>query len=122
VDPELEALQTSAALIWDLVLGNDDGPSSLVASLSMVAELLKGWIDTADTNGVHWGTQSALFAALLHFPELKTELELHGSGWNADLTEDQMDALWPLVSTALDSRALLVPSLVARDPPDDAGE
>jgi hypothetical protein len=32
-----------------------------------------------------------------------------------------MDALWPLVSTALDSRALLVPSLVARDPPDDAG-
>jgi hypothetical protein len=53
VDIELEVLWTLAACIRDLVLGNDDGPSSLVASLSMVAELLEGRIDTAATNGVY---------------------------------------------------------------------
>jgi hypothetical protein len=43
---KLEALCNSAALVQDLVLGDVDGPSSLAASLSMVVELLKGWIDT----------------------------------------------------------------------------
>jgi hypothetical protein len=56
VDAELGALWTLVARIRDLVLGNADGPSSLAASLSMVAELLKGRIDTAAANGVHWGT------------------------------------------------------------------
>jgi hypothetical protein len=37
VDAELEALRTSATLNRDLVLGEADGPSSLVTSLSMVA-------------------------------------------------------------------------------------
>jgi hypothetical protein len=39
---ELEALRTSAGLVRDLVLGDVDRPSSLAASLSMVAELLEG--------------------------------------------------------------------------------
>jgi hypothetical protein len=49
-------------------------------------------------------------------------LELLGSGRNADLTEDQTDALWPLVSVASDSLASLSPSSVACDPPDSVGE
>jgi hypothetical protein len=39
------------------------------------------------------GTRSALVAALLHFLELKSKLELLGSGRNADLIDDQADAL-----------------------------
>jgi hypothetical protein len=35
-----------------------------------------------------------LVAALSHFPEVKSELELHGSWHNADIMEDQADALW----------------------------
>jgi hypothetical protein len=41
---------------------------------------------------------------------------------NADLSDDQADALWPLVSMASDLLALLVPSLFAHDPPDDREE
>jgi hypothetical protein len=41
VDAELGALRTLVARVRDLVLGNADGSSSLAASLSMVAELLK---------------------------------------------------------------------------------
>jgi hypothetical protein len=63
-----------------------------------------------------------LVAALSHFPELTSELELIGSGQNADLTDDQADALWPLVSAASTSLASLVPSSIAHDPPSDVGE
>jgi hypothetical protein len=111
-----------ATLVRDLVLANVDGPSSLVASLSMMAELLKGRIDIMAANGVRWGTRSALVAAMSHFSELKSELELLGSRQNEDLTHDQADALWPWVSAASDSLASLVPSSFAHDPPDDAGE
>jgi hypothetical protein len=76
---ELEAMWTAATLVRDLVLGGVDGPSSLAASLSMLAELLEGRIDFAATKGVRWGTRSVLVAALSHFPELKSELELLGS-------------------------------------------
>jgi hypothetical protein len=51
VNAELEALQTSAARVQDLVLDNIDGPSSLATSLSMVAELLEGQIDVTTANG-----------------------------------------------------------------------
>jgi hypothetical protein len=54
-DAELEALQSSTALVWGLVLGSADGTSSLAASMSMAAELLKSWIDVAAANGVRWG-------------------------------------------------------------------
>jgi hypothetical protein len=55
VDIELGGLQTLSTHIRDLVLGNADGPSSLAASLSILAELLNGQIDTAAAIGVHWG-------------------------------------------------------------------
>jgi hypothetical protein len=35
-----------------------------------------------------------MVAALSHFLDLKTELELLGSEHNADLTENRADALW----------------------------
>jgi hypothetical protein len=56
---------------------------------------------------------------LSHFPDLETELELLESGRGADLSDDQVDALWPLVSMASDSLALLVPSSLARNSQDD---
>jgi hypothetical protein len=85
--------------VRDLVLYDSDRPSTLAASLSILVELLEGQIETATAtatataNGVCWGTQSALVATLSHFPELKTELELLWSKRNADLIEDQADAL-----------------------------
>jgi hypothetical protein len=122
VDAKLEALQTLAAWVWDLVLDNIDGPSSLLAYLSMVVKLLEGQIDVVAANGVCWGTRSALVTTLSHFLELKSELELLGPRRNVDLIEDQTDALWPLVDAASDSLASLVPSSIARDHPDEVGD
>jgi hypothetical protein len=119
---ELEDLRTLATQVWDLVLDNADGPSSLAASLSIVAEFLEGQVDATTANGVHWGTRLALDAALSHFPELEAELELLGSRRNVALMEDRVDALWILAcqaSNLLSSYAL--PS-VARSLPDDVGE
>jgi hypothetical protein len=31
---------------------------------------------------------------LSHFPERESELELLGSGYNTDLTKDEMEAFW----------------------------
>jgi hypothetical protein len=75
------------------VLGSADGPSSLATSMSTVAELLERRIDAMAANGVHWGSCSVLVAAMLHFPELKTKLEVLGSRRNVDLTKDEADAL-----------------------------
>jgi hypothetical protein len=94
VDTELEAMRTSTSQVQDLVLDGVDMPSSLVASLFMLVELIKGWVDTTTANGVRWGPRSTLVAALSHFPELKTELGLLGSGRNSVLIEDEADALW----------------------------
>jgi hypothetical protein len=102
VDDKLETLWTLAARVQDLVLGNCDRPSSLATSLSMVVQLLEDQIDTTTAIGIRWGTRSAFVAALLHFLKLKTEVELLGSWRNLDLTEDQADTLWPLVSAASD--------------------
>jgi hypothetical protein len=74
--------------VWYLVLGRIDGTSALAASLSSIIELLEGRIDAATTNGLRWGTRSALAAALLHFLELGAELELLGSGHYMDQIED----------------------------------
>jgi hypothetical protein len=63
--------------------------------------------------------RSALVTILSHFPELEIKLELLGSGRGADLSDDQVDALWPLVSVTSDSLALLVPSSLGRDSPGD---
>jgi hypothetical protein len=39
------------------------------------------------------GGRLALTAVLSHFPELEHELELLGSGYNANLMKDEMEAL-----------------------------
>jgi hypothetical protein len=99
----LEALWTSAARVQDFMLDSADMPSSLAASMYTVVELLKGRIDAAAANGVRWGAHSALVAGVSHFPKLNSELEFLGSGRNADLTEDEADALWTRVRAASDS-------------------
>jgi hypothetical protein len=76
-----------------LVLGDAIRSSSLVASLAMAAEEVEKWVNAVATNGVRWGTQSTLVAALSHFPELEPELELLGSGRDADLSDSQADTL-----------------------------
>jgi hypothetical protein len=68
VDAELEALRSSATRVRDLVLERDDRPSSLMASLSSMAELLEDRIDVVAANEVHWGTRLVLPATLSHFP------------------------------------------------------
>jgi hypothetical protein len=59
---------------------------------------------------------------VLHFSEMDAELEVLGPECNAGLTEDKVDALWSRVRMAADSLALHIPSLVARNPPNSAGE
>jgi hypothetical protein len=68
------------------VLGSVDGSSSLVTSMSVVAEQLEGRIDIAAANGFRWGSRSALVAAVLHFRELDADLEVLGSRRNVGLT------------------------------------
>jgi hypothetical protein len=92
------------------VLDSADGPSSLAASISTIVELLEGRIDVAATIGVCWGSRFVLVAIVLHFLELKPELE------------DEADALWTWVHAASDSLALYVASSVARGPPDGTRE
>jgi hypothetical protein len=122
VDVKLEALWTSAAWVRELVLDNDDGPSSLGASLSVAVELLKGRVNTAAANGVRWVTLSMLVAALSHFSELDAKLELLRSRRNADLRDDQVDALWTRVRVASDSLASHVLPSIPHNPPDGTGE
>jgi hypothetical protein len=62
-------------------------------SMSTVAELLEGQIDTVAANVARWGSHSALVATVSHFPELDTNLEVLGSGHSVGLTMDEMDAL-----------------------------
>jgi hypothetical protein len=90
--------------------------------MSTAVELLESWIYATAANGVHWGLHFVLVAAVLLFPELKPELELLGSGRNADQTEDEADALWTWVCMASDSLASYIPSSVARGHPDGLGE
>jgi hypothetical protein len=104
------------------VLDDADGPSSLAASMSAVAEQLKSWIDGVAANGVHLGSHSALVAAMSHFLELDVDLEVLRSGHNVGLIEDEVDAFWSRVCTAADSLALHVHFSGARNPPNGAGE
>jgi hypothetical protein len=50
-------------------------------------DLIKGCVDIVATNGVYWGVRLVLLTALSHFPKLEPELDLLGSGCNADLPE-----------------------------------
>jgi hypothetical protein len=97
------------------VLGRADGPSSLAASLSMVAELLEGWVDAVAAYGFRWGIRSALVTALSYFLKLEAELEFLESGRNVALMEDQLELFgsrpqtcWHLTSFLLMSMTLLM--------------
>jgi hypothetical protein len=57
--------------------------------MSTVVERLEGRIDAATTNGVYWGSCSALVATVSHFLELDADLEVLGSIRNSRLTEDK---------------------------------
>jgi hypothetical protein len=72
---------------------HDETPSLLVA-LSSTVEQNEGRVYAAATNGVHWGARLALTTILSHFLEVELELELLGSGYNVDMSKDEMEALW----------------------------
>jgi hypothetical protein len=96
--------------------------SSLAAVLSSAVELIKDRADVMTANGIRWGTWSVLATALLHFPELETELELFGSRRNTDLMEDQVDALWTQTRQASELLVSFIPPSVAHGSPDGMGE
>jgi hypothetical protein len=75
------------------VLSDVGGLSLMAVSMSAVTEQLVGQIEAAATNGVCWGSCSALVATVSHFPELVADLEVLGSGCNAGLTEDEVNTL-----------------------------
>jgi hypothetical protein len=87
-----------------LVLDGVDGLSSLARSLFMVAELLEVRDDTAVANGVLWGL-ICVGCCLVAFPKAKNRAGAARSERNANLAEDEADALWTWVSAALDSLA-----------------
>jgi hypothetical protein len=95
VDAELEALCALVVLVWDLVLGDVDGPSSLAASMSMAAELLEDGVENAAANRVCWGDPVSVGCHLV---------ALSGVG------------------TTSNSPTSLVPSSFALNPPDNVGE
>jgi hypothetical protein len=66
--------------------------SSLVASLSSGAGLIKDCVNVMTTKEVRSRTRLRLATALLHFPEMETELEVFGSRRYVDLMKDQVDA------------------------------
>jgi gamma-glutamyl:cysteine ligase YbdK (ATP-grasp superfamily) len=53
VDAKPETLRTLVVRVWDLVMDNANGLSSLALSLSTVVELLKGRINTMTANWVY---------------------------------------------------------------------
>jgi hypothetical protein len=75
------------------MLGRSDETPSLAVALSPSVELNEGHVNAAAINRVHWG-RVVLTVVLLHFPELDSKLELQGSGYNADLMKDEIEAFW----------------------------
>jgi hypothetical protein len=63
-----------------------------------------------------------LTATLLYFPEMEADLELLGSGYNADLMSYEMEALWTQTHWASESLSSRVHPLAAHSPPDGPGE
>jgi hypothetical protein len=66
-EAKLDALQSSMVWFRGLVLGDADRSSTQVMSMSMVAKLLEGQIDTAAANGVRWGSRSTLVFVVSHY-------------------------------------------------------
>jgi hypothetical protein len=90
--------------------------------LSSTADLIEGRVGAAAINKVHWGAWQEMTTVLLLFPELELELELLGSGYNADLTNNEMEVFWTRTYQASESLLLRVPPSVAHNPPDDTRE
>jgi hypothetical protein len=76
------------------VPGRFDETPPLAVALSPSMEPTEGHVDAAAIDGVQWGAQLALTVVLSYFPELASELELLGSGYNTDLMSDEMETLW----------------------------
>jgi hypothetical protein len=57
-----------------------------------------------------------------HFLDLDADLEVLGFRRSTGLTEDEVDVVWSWVRVATDSLVLHVPSSVACNPLDSAGE
>jgi hypothetical protein len=64
----------------------------------------------------------ALTAALSHILKLEVVLDLLGSGYNANLSCNEMETLWTWTHQASESLSSWVPPSAARSPPDDAEE
>jgi hypothetical protein len=107
-----------------LVLMEPDGvaPLAVALFLSSLSRPSEIQVSVAALNGVRWGARLALTAILSHFPELEVKLDLLGSGYNADLSCDEMEALWPRTRRASESLSSHVPPSAARTPPEDAEE
>jgi hypothetical protein len=121
-EAELQALWSLVAQVRGLVLDDADGPSSFFTSVYTTIERLKSRIDIAVASRVRWGSRSALAITVSHFPKLDINLEVLGSRRSARLTQDEVDALWSRVCIAVNSLASHVPSSIAHNPPDSAGE
>jgi hypothetical protein len=80
-----------------LVLMEPDGvaPLAVALFLSSLSGPSEMHVSVAALNGVRWGARLALTAILSHFPELEVKLDLLGSAYNADLSCNEMEALWP---------------------------
>lgn len=117
---ELEDLRVAAARVRDVVLGSSQvSSSSLPAALESAMGVVEDRLDAAASSGVRWGTRSALVVALSHFPELEAELELLGSGRNAEVPDAELERLWGVTGPAADALAANVSGSTARSSPDD---
>jgi hypothetical protein len=68
------------------------------------------------------GGRLALAAILSHFPDLEVELDLPGSGYNADLRSDEMEILWTQTRWASESLSSWAPPSATHSLPDGARE
>jgi hypothetical protein len=92
-----------ATRVQALVLERSGEAPSLAVVLSLTTDLIEGHIDVAVSNRVHWVTRLVLTAVLSHFLDLVLELELLGSGYNADLAKDEMEVFQTRTCWALES-------------------
>jgi hypothetical protein len=66
-------------------------------------------VSAAALNRVRWGGRLVLTTVLLHFLELEVELDLLGSGYNANRLCDEMETLWTRTCRASKSLSSRVP-------------
>jgi hypothetical protein len=118
---EQEALRDLATWVCGPVLGRPKETPPLAMVLTSSVELAEGRVNAAAINEIQWGAHLALTAVLSHFLELEPKFELPGSGYNVDLTNDEMENLWTRTRWALELLSSRVPPSVACHPPDCVG-